>query len=214
MGEETATRKSAFWEFSRRALMPTVQRLLPTPHNCRVVEIGPVDGLLMTAAAQFFGSVSGVRLLGGPRQLENVDWGGHNVTDADGLRLPLPAGSAEFIYSLRGMSPLRTLDEFRETVRECARVLSPGGVALFWFGRFSRLPFAPPGRAWLRGYEVRPDASTGAASLHIRMYHARKAVLNAGMRAVSLSTPLHPDTSWRLFRGGPDSYITAYKPVA
>ena len=126
--------------------------------------------------------------------------------------LPLDNASADFIYSLHGVLRLPDLTSFKSLVNECARVLRPGGVAMLWFGRLTRLPFAPPGKAWLRGFDLRPDLVSGANRLHIRMFHARRAARSAGMNTPSLSTPLHPDTSWRLFRGGDLSYITAHKP--
>src|SRR5690606_195903 len=81
------------------------------------------------------------------------------------MRLPLPDASADFIYSLHGVRRLQDLHAFRSLVHDCARALRPGGVAMLWFGRLSRLPFAPPSAAWLRGYDIRPDSETGAPSL-------------------------------------------------
>ena len=212
----------AFWDFSARIITPSVERRLPEPHKAHAVEIGYRHGVLLVPASHFFGSVTGVSM--GERDDET---GAERLTRECGQgrvafarwdivtasRLPLPDTSADFIYSLHGVRRLPDLHAFRSLVQDCARVLRPGGVAMLWFGRLSHLPFAPPSPAWLRGYDIRPDDETGAPSIHLRMFHARRSVLSAGMKAVALSTPLHPDTSWRLFRGGRLSYITAWKPV-
>lgn len=133
------------------------------------------------------------------------------VEKSASAQLPLEDESADFIYSLHGVIKLQDLSSFKALVAECSRVLRPGGVAMLWFGRLSRLPFALPNRAWLRGYELRTDPESGEQTLNLRMYHAMRTVHRAGMRTPSLSTPLHPDTSWRLFRAGAMSYVTAWK---
>jgi SAM-dependent methyltransferase len=209
----------AFWHFSTHIITPTIARLLLEAQKAHAVEIGFGDGALLTPASHYFGSVTGVSM--GPQDDENsarqlaqacgqdrmsfAEW------DSSSRNLPLPNSSADFIYSLHGVTRLPDLAAFKSLAADCARVLRPGGVAMLWFGRPSRLPFAMPGKAWLRGYDVRPSPDTGAPTLHLRMFHARRAVMAAGMKAISLSTPMHPDTSWRLLRGGHLSYITAWK---
>ncbi len=210
---------AAFWEFSGRIITPTIERLIRKPSTAQAAEIGFGDGRLLCAAASFFGSVTGVGL-------DDVD---DEATAAEETRacsadvrfeqanenrlLPFEDESLDFIYSLNGIIRLPDLAAFESLVLEISRVLKPGCAAMLWFGRMSRLPFAPPGVTWWRGWARRPlSGGSEQEVLHLRMFHARRAVLRAGMKAVSLSTPMHPDTSWRLLRGGPMSYITAWKP--
>jgi SAM-dependent methyltransferase len=212
--------RRAFWDFSARIITPTIARLLPEPQVARAIEIGYRGGALLIPASHYFGSVTAVSM-----GLQD-DWSAaqrltgsyarHSVSFTDwkpSSNLPFPEPGVDFIYSLHGVTRLPDLVTFEALIADCARVLRPGGVAMLWFGRLSRLPFAPPGKSWLRGYAVRPSPDTGEPTLHLRMFHARRAVLAAGLKAVSLSTPMHPDTSWRLFRGGELSYITAWKPL-
>jgi SAM-dependent methyltransferase len=209
----------AFWDFSARIITPTIARLLPEPRKAHAVEIGYRDDALLIPASHYFGSVTGISMgqqddEAAARQLTQL-CGQSRVSFAEwepSRNLPLPDSSADFVYSLYGTTRLPDLATFEALITDCARVLRPGGVAMLCFGRLSRLPFAPPGKSWLRGYAVRPSPDTGEPTFHLRMFHARRAVLSAGMKAVSLSTPMHPDTSWRLFRGGNLSYITAWKP--
>jgi SAM-dependent methyltransferase len=209
----------AYWTFSARIITPTIERLLPEPEKAHAVEIGYGDGALLTPAAGFFGRVTGVSMGQGDADMASIpsliNDPARDIPFAEwrpSAPLPFDDGSIDFIYSLRGVRRLPDLAAFKSLAADCARVLRPGGVAMLWFGRLSRLPFAPPGKTWLRGYDVRTSPDTGEPTLCLRMFHARRAVLAAGMKAVSLSTPLHPDTSWRLFRGGSLSYITAWKP--
>ena len=209
----------AHWTFSGRIITPIIERLLPEPEKAHAVEIGYGDGALLVPASSFFGRVTGVAMgqgdLDGAKVKLLVVGAAWSISFAEwrpSTPLPFEDGSLDFIYSLHGVRRLPDLRAFSSLITDCARVLKPGGLAMLWFGRLSRLPFAPPGRAWLRGYDIRPDSQTGEPTLHVRMFHARKAVLDAGMKAVSLSTPLHPDTSWRLLRGGHLSFITAWKP--
>jgi SAM-dependent methyltransferase len=216
----TQSTTRAFWTFSSRIITPTVERLLPSPHTHHAVEIGYGDGALLFPASRFFGSVTGLSMGQGDatesaretldtERCENVSLTGWEPSHS----LPLEDSSADFIYSLHGVTRLPGLAAYQSLLHETARVLRPGGVAMLWFGRLSRLPFALPGKAWLRGYDVRSGGGAREPSLHIRMFHARRAVMSAGLKAPALSTPLHPDTSWRLLRGGGLSYITAWKPL-
>ncbi len=213
---------AAFWEFSARIITPTIERLIPDPSNCHAVELGYGDGRLLCPAASYFGRVTGVATDSTDDASDASVLNRSQPCDASRIELasteadhslPFEEASVDFIYSLHGVLRFPDLDSFRKLVIEIERVLRPGGVAMLWFGRISRFPFLLPGRDWLRGWAHRPIPETrNDSALHIRMYHARRAVLKSGMKAVSLSTPLHPDTSWRLLRGGPMSYVTAWKP--
>ncbi len=205
---------AAYWDFSSQIITPTVRRSVTDPERSTAVELGYGNGRLLRPAASYFGAVTAVALddFDSPADpvSENVS---HQRIDAEG-KLPLPDDSVEFVYSHSGILRLANLQGFERMCEEISRVLKPGGVSMLWFGRMSRMPFAVPGRDWWRGWVRRPiPGQQPAELLHLQMFHARRAVMRAGMKAVALSTPLHPDTSWRLFRGGPMSYVTAMKPL-
>ncbi len=218
---DDAGRTSALWDFSGHVVTPIVERLVRDPSRAHAVELGYGDGRSLCPAASYFGTVTGVAIDPADdaslanSKIENCP--GTNISLADSAdirRLPFDDATIDFIYSLRGVVRLPDLHSFETLVKEAARTLKPGGVAILWFGRLSRLPFAPPGAGWWRGWARRQSPfDPGQEVLHIRMFHARRAVMRAGMKAVALSTPLHPDTSWRLLRGGPVSYVTARKPL-
>lgn len=216
-----AKRSPAFWEFAHHFITPTVERLLRSPGDAHAVELGYGDGRMLCPAASFFGRVTGIALSEEDDRTKATKAAEPCSSvlffdEADAATaIPLDSESAQFVYSRQGVAgTLPDLSAFELLVREIERVLAPGGVAILWFGRMSRLPFCPPGRSWLRGWDQRSiPGEPGRQRLHLRMFHARRAVLRADMKAVSLSTPLHPDTSWRLLRGGAMSYITAWKPT-
>ncbi len=215
---------TAYWDFANRIITPTVERLINDPANAHAVEIGFGDGALLCPASQFFGRVTGVSLdsvddESNARQLTTSCAGAEIdfATLSEDRQLAVPDGSVDFFYSLNGIRRLSSLQDFERTAAEIARALKPSGVAMLWFGRMSRMPFAPLNSNWFRGWTLRsvPQRSDlpEIRHLHMRMFHARRAVMRSGMKAVALSTPAHPDTSWRLFRGGQMSYVTALKPA-
>jgi SAM-dependent methyltransferase len=218
MSDEPKHPHTAFWDFSARIITPTVRRRILDPAAAHAVELGYGAGDLLVAASHFFGSVTALPLASGDdaesatRLTLAAARGNVSVHSGDEHSLAsMQSEHADFIYSLHGVSRLPDLQTFRSLVADCARVLKPGGLAMLWFGRLSRLPFALPDSAWLKGYRV-GAGNDGQPLLCLRMFHARRAVLATGMKAVALSTPLHPDTSWRLLRGGHLSFVTALKP--
>ena len=208
---QDSTRKNDLWDFSLRFVTPTVRRLLPEPGNAVALELSCGEGSRLDAAARLFGRVVGVdspeaidHALARPDRPENVE-----LMTREGRRLPADSGSVDFVFSLNGLTQFDSLDRFDAEVLEIARVLKPGGVAMLWFGRITRLPFALNPVTWLRGFSYNED---GAVPLKVQQTAVRRALQKAGFKYPALSTPLHPDTSWRLFRGGDLSYVTAIKP--
>ncbi len=204
-------RKNDLWDFSLRFVTPTVRRLLPGPGDAVALELGCGEGRRLDAAARLFGRVIGVDspemidiALSRPGRAENIE-----LFAREGLRLPVEPGSVDFVFSLHGLTRFDSLERFDAEVSEAARVLKPGGIAMLWFGRITRLPFVLWPVTWMRGYSY---TEGDAIPLKVRQSATRRSLRKAGLRYPALSTPLHPDTSWRLFRGGDLSYVTAVKP--
>ncbi|MCH8114268.1 MAG: class I SAM-dependent methyltransferase [Chloroflexi bacterium] len=207
---QTAAGKNDLWDFSLRFVTPTVRRSLPEPGSAVALELGCGEGRRLQAAARLFGRVIGVDspemidvALSRPGRAANVE-----LVAREGLRLPVESGSVDFVFSFHGLTQFDSLDRFNAEVLEAARVLRPGGVAQLWFGRITRLPFALNPVTWIRGYS---HAEGDALPLKVQQTAARRALRRAGFKHLALSTPLHPDTSWRLFRGGNISFMTAVK---
>jgi SAM-dependent methyltransferase len=181
---------ASHWRFALEVVTPTIHRLLPGPAACSAVELDPRDGELLLAARSFFGDVNGVATQSG--------------------RIPLPDASANFVYSVESLWNAPDIATLESLIRETARVLKPGGVAMLYYGRITRLPFAVKPSHWLRGWDGPGPAAPGA-QIRVRSSLVRRFAIRSGMQAVALSTPLHPDASWRLFRGSAHSYVTCWK---
>ena len=207
---QDSTKKNDLWDFSLRFVTPTVRRLLPEPADAVALELGCGEGRRLDAAAQLFGRVIGVdspemidRALSRPARAENVE-----LAAREQLRLPLESGSVDFVFTFDGLTHFESRDRLNAEVLEAARVLKPGGIVMFWYGRITRLPFVINPVTWLRGISYNGDA---AIPLKVQQSAMRWALRKARLRHRALSTPLHPDTSWRLFRGSDHSYATAVK---
>ena len=207
---QNAVGKNDLWDFSLRFVTPMVRRLLPEPGDAVALELGCGEGRRLGAAAHLFGRVIGVDspemidlALSRPGRAENIE-----LVAREGLRLPVESGSVDFVFTFDGLTHFESRDRFNAEVLEAARVLKPGGTVMFWYGRITRLPFVINPVTWLRGISYSRDA---AIPLKVQQSAMRWALRKARLRHRALSTPLHPDTSWRLFRGGDHSYATAVK---
>ena len=205
-----AASKRVLWDFSLRFVTPTVRRLLPDPSDAVALELGCGNGMRLGAAAQLFGHVIGVDSpdvidgeLSRSGRPENVE-----LLARGGRELPVEPGSVDFVYSLYGLTQFDSLERFDAEFSGVARALKPGGIAMLWFGRITRLPFVLNPVTRLRGYSY---TAGDEIPLKVQQFTVRRSLRRAGLKHHALSTPLHPDTSWRLFRGGDLSYVTASK---
>lgn len=210
MFEERYARQD-LWNFSLQFVTPTVRRSLPDPVSAVYLDISCADGPRVQAAARLFRQSIGVDVA------EMIDLAdarkSHSPNSEYRVRetgkLPVETGTIDYAYTLRGLTFLKDLSKFDAEIAEVARVLKLGGIAMLWFGRITRLPFVVKPSHWIKGYSYDPGDSI---PLKVRQMRVRKALRKAGLKHVALSTPFHPDTSWRLFRGGELSYVTALKP--
>lgn len=183
---------TAHWRFAIEIITPIVGRRLPGPERLVSVELDPTGDELLAGARSFFKEASEVETNGG--------------------KIPLADASANLVYSVNSLWNAPDIETFEYLIRETSRVLEPGGVAMLYYGRITKLPVAVTPSHWLRGWDG-PGSTAPGAAIRVRSSLARRFAIRAGMQAVALSTPLHPDASWRLFRGGTRSYITCWKPA-
>ena len=208
---QDSANKNEIWDFSLRFVTPTVRRLLAEPAGAVALELGCGDGRRLGAAASLFGRVIGVdspelidSALSRPGRAENVE-----LIAREGLQLPVESGSVDFVYTLRGLINFDSRKRFNAEILEVERILKLGGLAQLWFGRITRLPFVINPVTWMRGYSYH---ESDEIPLKVQQSAVRSALRKARLNCPALSTPLHPDTSWRLLRGGNISYVTAVKP--
>jgi len=202
--------KNDLWDFSLRFITPTVRRYVPDPDRAVALEIGCNDGRRLHPASLMFKRVIGVdsaemidlafSRLG---RSENVE-----LRTREDVKLPVESNSIDYVYTFRGLTRFDSVGRFNSEISEVARVLKPGGVAMLWFGRITRLPFVLNPLTRIRGFSYNEE---DILRLKVQQSTMRRSLRKSGLKHVALSTPLHPDTSWRLFRGGEYSYVTAVK---
>lgn len=115
--------------------------LLADPHEKAALEIGFGGGRLLAAASRCMKQVHGVDIHGRTdivlEELHNR--GNSNVelytTEGEG-KLPLENQSVDLVYSFVVLQHVQKLERFETYLRESARVLKPGGVAVLYFGRY------------------------------------------------------------------------------
>lgn len=207
---QDAARKNELWDFSQQFITPAVRRHLPNPVRGTALDISCGEGRRVESAAGLFGRAIGVdvaEMLQLPTRPSS--WSPNvEFIVRENAQLPVESGSIDYVFTLRGLTWFDTIDQFDDEIAEVARILKPGGITMLWFGRITRLPFAMSPLELFRGYSHNGDE---IVPLRVRQTRVRKSLRKAGLRHVALSTPLHPDTSWRLFRGGDLSYVTAVK---
>ena len=112
------------------------------PEKKTVLEIGYGGGRLLAPAARAFQKAIGVDVheCGDLVEEELARQGVTNVElhSSDGKSLPVASGSVDAVYSFIVLHHVETLGIFTTLIEETARVLKRGGVAVLYYGRYSK----------------------------------------------------------------------------
>lgn len=131
--------RSGFKDFFRSVMREPTFKYLRDPEEKVALEIGYGGGRLIHAAAHMFKTVLGVdihyhrdivneMLL--TRGIDNVE-----LYETDGKSLPILAQSVDFVYSFIVFIHLSSPQVLEKYIQESYRVLKPGGIASFYYGR-------------------------------------------------------------------------------
>ncbi len=116
---------------------------LQEPEKKTVLEIGYGGGRLLAPAARAFHKAIGVDVhdCGDLVQEELARQGITNVElhTSDGRSLPVGSSAVDAVYSFIVLHHVETLEIFTRLIEETARVLTPGGLAVLYYGRYSKL---------------------------------------------------------------------------
>lgn len=130
------------WDFAMHIARPLAGRIRE-PEKKTVLEIGYGGGRVLAAAARAFGRAVGVDIHDcGSTVLEELARLGVRNAElhcGDGRSLPVPDASVDVVYSFIVLQHVEHLAIHRALVAETARVLRPGGVAVLYHARLSRL---------------------------------------------------------------------------
>lgn len=130
------------WDFSHHIAAPLIP-YIGNPVGKAVLEIGCGGGRLLAAASRYFANVSGTDIhdhleyLG--KNLTERGISNHTLRQTDGKTIPFDNGEFDVVYSFIVLQHVERIEILERYVQETLRVLEPGGHALLYFGRYSRL---------------------------------------------------------------------------
>jgi len=127
------------WDFSVHVARPLAP-YLRSPEQKTILEIGHGGGRILASAARHFRGAVGIDVHDRndivERELSRRGVANVRLMQTDGRGIPLPDASIDVVYSFIVFQHLEKIGIFDEYVREARRVLSPGGLALIYFGRW------------------------------------------------------------------------------
>ncbi len=190
------------WDFSCH-IAPFLMGLLKSPEESTVLEIGSGGGRILAAASRHFRQAIGVDIHQHNDLVnrELISRGISNITllRGDGRSLPVDDRSVDLIYSFIVLQHVERLAIFESYIRETARVLKPGGIAILYFGRWQWLSHMKTGQ-WRviadrflerirlpSGYEERPTV-VNEINLVVTLSKAIKLAHAAGFEVLTTMT--------------------------
>jgi ubiquinone/menaquinone biosynthesis C-methylase UbiE len=186
------------WDFSMHIARPLAGNVTE-PENKTVLEIGYGGGRLLAAASRAFAKAIGVDVhdCGDVVRDDLATRGIHNVElhCGDGRHLPVPDSSVDVVYSFIVLQHVEHMEIHRELLHEVSRVLRPGGWAVLYHARMSRLSAHRGSRVrfaldWLLEHTVYAGryreypANINDINLRISLPRARSEARRAGLRPV------------------------------
>lgn len=170
------------------------------------LEIGCGGGRLLAAASPLFDRVLGVDIHGQldkvKEELQARGCGNVALHRITGDALPVETGQVDFVYSYIVLQHVERISVVQNYVREVARVLRPGGVAVLYFGRYCPWSYGRASAAlvaldrWLARYALPGGykelvARVNCVNLLVGESFARDLALQNGL------TPVHAMVSRR-----------------
>jgi ubiquinone/menaquinone biosynthesis C-methylase UbiE len=213
------------WDFALHIAAPLAP-YLQKPEQKRVLEIGHGGGRILCAASRGFAKGFGVDIHD-HNQLVHTELsrrGVHNVEllQGDGHTLPVPDQGVDVVYSFVVLQHVQKIKIFQEYVQEAFRILTPGGLALLYFGRkcFVSQNRSSPLAYWadraaelllLRGSYQEKAARINDINLIVSVPYARQVARQAGFQVLDLvvSRKIVPDGA-RLY--GSQHGLVLHKP--
>ncbi len=165
------------------------------------LEIGYGGGRLMNTACGFFSHVAGVDIheKGAlvEKYLRTAGRNNFSLYQNDGMTLPIPDASIDFVYSFIVLQHLPSFQVFVSYLRECSRVLKSGGVAQLYFGTWRKLSWQEQMLYFRQGYREIFDAPVNHTSLVVRVGKAKSLARSIGFQIIA---------SGRSYKRVPDGY--------
>lgn len=130
------------WDFSFHFAFP-LSPYLSEPETKTILEIGHGGGRLLAAASRYFGKAIGIDIhtenLLVEKELKARGVKNVKLLRGDGRLLPIEESSVDTVYSFIVLQHVEKIEVFRKYFKEAFRVLKPGGIAILYYGRYSKL---------------------------------------------------------------------------
>ena len=162
------------WDFALH-IVPFIAPHVQCPEEKTVLEIGYGGGRILAAASRSFAMSVGVdihdrhEIVAAELRARGIE--NFRLLQCDGMTLPCPDSSIDVAYSFIVFQHLGRIAIWDSYVRECHRVLKPGGVAMLYFGRWAPLSLnrARPWAYWAERFLERLFLPSGFRELPARV---------------------------------------------
>lgn len=129
------------WDFSANIAAP-LMKYLNLPCDKTVLEIGYGGGRLLASASRHFKNAIGVDVHVCTdmvmEELRNRGVNNIQLISTGGKSIPLKDGSLGVVYSFIVLQHVEKINIFEKYIEETYRVLTKGGLAVIYFGRYAR----------------------------------------------------------------------------
>ena len=130
------------WDFAMH-IVPFIAPHVPRPEEKTILEIGYGGGRILAAASRAFARSIGADIHDRhelvSEELRKRDIENFTLLQCDGMTLPCADSSIDVAYSFIVFQHLERIAILQSYVRECYRILRPGGVSMLYFGRWAPL---------------------------------------------------------------------------
>jgi ubiquinone/menaquinone biosynthesis C-methylase UbiE len=204
-----------YWDLAFHILIPKVCECIENPEEKIALEIGYGGGRIVNAACSYFREVIGIDIHDEQEMVEAFlraqGKSNFRLIRTSGRTIDVDSESIDFIYSMIVLQHLPSFDVFVSYIKETYRCLKLSGVALLYFGKYSRLNPVHQLRYFIQGYKEIPKAPVNHISLVIRVSKVKKLCRDIGFKVVEIGTSYKrvPDGYPRI-RGG-QNYVTLLK---
>lgn len=130
------------WDFAFHIALQ-IPSYISKPETKTILEIGHGGGRLLDAASRYFSKAMGVDIHKEnsfvERELKERGTKNIKLLRGNGHNIPTDESSVDVVFSFIVLQHVEKIEIFRKYFEESYRVLKPGGVAILYYSRYSKL---------------------------------------------------------------------------
>lgn len=186
----------------QRLMLPYAGKYLGNLKNKTSLDIGYGSGCQLLEASRHFKTAMGIDVHKEKEyvqsELESRGCFNHNLMVCDGVSIPVPDTTIDFIHSFVTFIHVVKIKVVIDYLKEIQRVLKPGGISVLFFSRILRTGSKQTQAQYLsdvvqeevtgktfRESTDNPSMSIWTINLVIAMYYMKKLVEDAGLETVA-----------------------------